>query len=394
MTAPIELTVYPDECDAFGHLNQASYLALFERARWELLARGPGMDVFTKAGVWPAVRRATVEYFAGAWPGDVLRFELEVAHRGRTSFTLRQRATRARDDQLVATLECLFVCIDASERPVPVPDAVVAAIGGPVRRVALATGAHLAVEERGRGEVPLLFVHGYPFDHTIWRAQLDAIDGHRLVAPDLRGFGASDPPSDGTTIATYADDLVALLDALDVREAVVCGLSMGGYVALDLARRHRERLRGLVLIDTRAEADSAEGRAGRDAAIATARTAGADAIAEAMGAKLFADGVDAAARDGVLAMMRRAPVAGIVAALGAMRDRADASALLPTLGDLPTLVMTGTEDRLVPPDAARRLAAAIPGAELIEVEGAGHLPPVERPATTTEALRHFLARVV
>lgn len=394
MTVPIELTVYPDECDAFGHLNQASYLALFERARWELLARGPGMDVFTKAGVWPAVRKATIEYFAGAWPGDVLRFELEVAHRGRTSFTLRQRATRTRDDQLAATLECLFVCIDRDEKPVPVPDAVVAAIGGPVRRVALAHGVHLAVEERGRGDVPLLLVHGYPFDHTLWRAQLDGLERRRLIAPDLRGFGGSDAPGDGCTIADHADDLAALLDALGVRQAIVCGLSMGGYVALEFARRHRERLRGLVLMDTRAEADTPEGRAGRDATIATARAAGADAIAEAMGAKLFAEGVEPAARDGVLAMMRRAPVPGLVAALGAMRDRADLTALLPTLGDLPTLVLVGSEDRLTPPDASRRLAAAIPGARLIEVEGAGHLPPVERPATTTEALQRFLDGVV
>ena len=86
----IDLTVYPDECDAFGHLNQASFLALFERARWEMLARGPGMDIFSRQGTWPAVRKATIDYNAAAYPGDVLRFHQTLTHHGRTSFTIRQ----------------------------------------------------------------------------------------------------------------------------------------------------------------------------------------------------------------------------------------------------------------------------------------------------------------
>src|SRR5687768_10978492 len=119
--AEIDLTVYPDECDAFGHLNQASFLSLFERARWEMLARGPGMDVFTRNGAWPAVRKATVDYMAAAFPGDVLRFHLTPVHHGRTSFTLRQVARRVRDDTLIATAELVFVCVDSQGRPTPAP---------------------------------------------------------------------------------------------------------------------------------------------------------------------------------------------------------------------------------------------------------------------------------
>ena len=92
----IDLTVYPDECDAFGHLNQASFLSLFERARWEMLVRGPGIDVFTRAGAWPAVRKTVIDYHAAAFPGDVLRFHQAVTHHGRTSFTMRQTARRTR----------------------------------------------------------------------------------------------------------------------------------------------------------------------------------------------------------------------------------------------------------------------------------------------------------
>ncbi|MEP6591102.1 MAG: thioesterase family protein [Gemmatimonadota bacterium] len=130
MPHPVELTVYPDQCDTFGHLNQASYLALFERARWEVLRQGPGMDVFTRNNIWPAVRKATVGYHAGVWPGDVLRFDIALLHRGRTSFTLRQNAVRASDNVTVATLECVYVCIDRSEQPVPVNDEILAAFGG------------------------------------------------------------------------------------------------------------------------------------------------------------------------------------------------------------------------------------------------------------------------
>ena len=131
----------------------------------------------------------------------------------------------------------------------------------------------------------------------------------------------------------------------------------------------------------------------RDAAIATAERDGAAAIAEAMVPKLFAADVEPGVRTAVSAVMRAAPVAGITAALAAMRDRADRTALLPTLAGVPTLVLVGSEDRLTPPDAARAMAAAIPGAELVEVEGAGHLPPVERPATVTESLQRFLDRL-
>src|SRR5437773_11656685 len=100
--AEIDLTVYPDECDTFGHLNQASFLSLFERARWEMLARGPGMDVFTRTGAWPAVRKVTIDYHAAAFPGDVLRFHQALTHRGRTSFTMRQTARRAKDRSPIA----------------------------------------------------------------------------------------------------------------------------------------------------------------------------------------------------------------------------------------------------------------------------------------------------
>jgi YbgC/YbaW family acyl-CoA thioester hydrolase len=395
----IDLTVYPDECDAFGHLNQASFLSLFERARWEMLARGPGMDVFTRAGTWPAVRKTVIDYHAAAFPGDVLRFHQALTHRGRTSFTMRQTARRGSDDTLIATAEFVFVCINREGRPIPVPEEFgafmsVRAAGDDAQRLTV-NGVNLAVEVRGEGPA-ILFVHGYPLDRTIWRDQIDSLEGYRRIAPDLRGMGQSDAPDLGYGMGIYADDLAALLDALGVNEVVLCGLSMGGYVIFEFLRRWRHRVRALILMDTRAEGDSTEGRRARDAAAATARDGGAGAVGGALLAKMLAAGSEERAPelvDRVRRMMAATPVAGMIGALAAMRDRHDSTGLLPTLADLPTLVLVGEEDALAPPDAARRMATLIPGARLVVIPGAGHLPPVERPSETTAEIREFL-RVV
>ena len=393
----IDLTVYPDECDAFGHLNQASFLALFERARWEMLARGPGMDVFTRHGAWPAVRKAAIEYHVAAYPGDVLRFRQVLTHRGRTSFTLRQTARRTRDDALVSTAEFVFVCINREGRPVAVP----AEFGefmnarpvprGAARRLAV-NGVTLAVQIRGQGPA-ILFIHGYPLDHTIWNPQLDALDGWQMIAPDLRGMGQSDAPDLGYSVATYAADLAALVENLGLDRVVLCGHSMGGYVAFEFLRRWRERVSGLALVATRADADGAEIRRARDAAAALAREGGAREIAQAMLPKALAPSAPAALVERVRDLMAATPVSGIVGALGAMRDRPDSTPLLPLLAGLPALVIAGAEDQLVTVSQASAMAAAIPGARLVVAPGAGHLPSLEAPAIVTESLRTFLAGV-
>jgi 3-oxoadipate enol-lactonase len=397
MTPEIDLPVYPDECDAFGHLNQASFLSLFERARWEMLMRGPGMDVFSRSGAWPAVRKSVIDYHAAAFPGDVLRFHQALTHLGRTSFTMRQTARRVKDDVLIATAEFVFVCINQEGRPIPVPaefSGYMGSGGDPAddaRRFTV-NGVTLAVEVRGEGPA-VLFVHGYPFDRSIWSHQIAALDGYRRIAPDLRGMGASDAPDLGYSMEIYAADLAALLDVLGADEIVLCGLSMGGYIAFEFLRRWRARVRGLVLMDTRAEADTAEGRKARDATAALARDGGAAAVAETLLPKVLGRSTRTGASitaERVRGMMSSTPVPGMVGALAAMRDRPDSSPLLPELAGLPTLVVVGEEDELTPPDTARALADRIPGARLVTVAGSGHLPPVERPVETTRALLEFL----
>lgn len=393
----IDLTVYPDECDAFGHLNQASFLTLFERARWEMLARGPGMDVFSRNGVWPAVRKTTIDYHAAAFPGDVLRFGHALTHLGRTSFTMRQSARRPGDDTLIATAEFVFVCISRGGKPVLVPEEVGRFMSAPAagdadaRRITV-NGVSLAVDVRGESsDPPVLFVHGFPLDRTLWTPVLDALDGTYRIAPDLRGFGRSDAPDLGYSMATYADDLIALLDSLGVGRAVVCGLSMGGYIALELARRAPERLAGLVLMDTRANADSAEARRERDATAQQVRDRGPGPIAEAMMGRLLSERTPAVVAERVRATIMRTPVAGLIGALGAMRDRPDSTGLLSRLSAVPTLVVVGEDDPITPPATARDLANAIPGARLEVVSGAAHLPPLEQPKATARLLGDFIA---
>jgi YbgC/YbaW family acyl-CoA thioester hydrolase len=395
----IDLTVYPDECDAYGHLNQASFHALFERARWEVLARGPGMDFFARLGVWPALRKSTIEYHAQVFPGDVLRFSQLLLHLGRTSFTLRQTCCRVRDDALVATTDIVFVCIDPQGRPVPVPEAVPSAMANRalpdhLRRIAV-NGVDLAADVRGNGPA-ILFIHGYPLDHTIWEHTLGSLDGWMRIAPDLRGMGQSDAPDLGYSMTTYADDLLALLNTLGVNQVVLCGLSMGGYVAFEILRRAPERIRGLILVDTRAEADSLEGRRVRETALALAREGGAEAIAAAMlPTMLGRASIEAqpALRERVKRMMATTPVAGIIGAIGALRDRPDSLALLPTLAAIPALVIVGAEDVVTPPERAQAMADALPDARLVILPGAGHLTPVEQPERVTTLIADFLAQL-
>lgn len=393
----VELTVYPFECDAFGHLNEAAFLAVFERARWDALAKGPGMDLFQRNRVWPAVRKATVEYQAAAFPNDVLRIETVVTGRGTTSFTMQHTATRVSDGARIAEATLVFVCIDRAGRPTPIPEEVGrllgAARGGSRDSLAIRTGdAALTVELRGEG-APVLFVHGFPFDRSMWRHQLAALSKWRRIAPDLRGAGASDAPEDQYSIARYADDLIHVLDALDVREAVVCGLSLGGYVLFDLLRRYPTRVRAAILCNTKAEPDSADAKRGRDELADLAVREGAGAVARRLLPKVLARSTFAAQPE-VVGQVRRMiegmPVAGIRGALAAMRDRPDSTPGLKEI-HVPVLVVAGEEDEIAPVATMRAMADAIPGAQFRAIPSAAHLAPLEQPLVTSRVFADFLS---
>ena len=396
----VRLTVYPDDCDSYGHVNQAAYLRLFERARWEAMAAGPGMlGIFGKAGpVAPVVRSTAFDYSASAYPGDRLEFSSNLTQLGRTSFALYQIARRLQDGAVVAVGEFTFVCVDSHGQPAPLPDAVSdffgtrpAGRGWTTRRRSVGA-VSLALEERGDGPA-IVFIHGFPFDRTMWRDQMASLTAWRRIAPDLRGFGLSDAPEQGYSMAAYARDLEALLEALDVTRVVVCGLSMGGYVAFELVRRFPERVRALILSNTRAEPDSEEARKGRGATIGLVQTRGLDALADAMMPKLLAAPTlagDPKVPAHIRTMIRDNDAGGMVGALSAMRERPDSTPLLGSLG-VPVLVLAGSDDQLAPPESAHAMARAIPGASYRLLEDTAHVPPVEQPKATSAAIREFLA---
>jgi 3-oxoadipate enol-lactonase len=393
----IEVTVYPYECDAYGHLNEAAWLVVFERARWEVLARGPGANFFSRHGVWPAVRRATVEFHKPAFPGDVLTVDLQLEKLGRTSITLKQHAVRTSDGVLLGEVHLVFVMIDGKGKPVAVPDEVAALFGGrvstrPGEMVRYDVGeVTLAADVRGDGPA-LLLVHGFPLDRFLWTHQVATLAGWRRIAPDLRGLGESDAPADGYTMAAYADDLIRLLDRLRIQRAVVAGLSMGGYVAFEILRRHRERVAGLILVDTRADGDGPDARAARDAMAQLAQEDGVRAVAERLLPRLLGRTTQQTQThlvERVREMMARAPLAGVVGALRAMRERADSTQLLAEI-DVPTLVVVGQEDEITPPAVARAMTDAIPSAAMTVIPGAGHLSPLEAPTAVSRVCAEFL----
>ncbi|HET6575466.1 MAG TPA: alpha/beta fold hydrolase [Fimbriiglobus sp.] len=251
----------------------------------------------------------------------------------------------------------------------------------------------LAYEAVGDGR-PVVLLHAFPLCREMWAAQRGLADRFRVVTPDLFGFGGSPVPAGGWTMDAMADALAAFLPGIGIAQPVVLGgLSMGGYVALAFARKYPDRLRGLVLADTRAEADTAEAKANRDKTIALARSESSVAVVEQMLPKLLGE-FTRKNRPHVVGEVLRIGTAqsadGIAAALAAMRDRPDSTALLPTIR-VPALVVVGAEDALTPPDGARAMAAAIPDARLDVIPTAGHLSAMECPAEFTTAVRMFLA---
>jgi 3-oxoadipate enol-lactonase len=261
---------------------------------------------------------------------------------------------------------------------------------------ATVNGIRMAYRDRGRGrEMTLLLIHGFPLDSRLWDAQVAGLSSLvRVIAPDLRGSGRSAVPPGPYSVDQYAGDLVGLLDALAIRRAVVAGLSMGGYIAFALWRRHPERVLALVLADTRAEPDNPQARANRDTAIARVREIGPAAFAEEMLSRIMAPANvdDPLIKGRALRMMAAQPADGIVGALCALRDRPDSRTLLPGI-TVPALVIVGREDSLTTPAEARAMADAIPAARIVEVPRAGHLSPLENPRAVNAALRAFLGEV-
>ncbi len=228
----------------------------------------------------------------------------------------------------------------------------------------------------------VVLLHAFPLSSAMWQPQLEALGRpYRILTPDLRGFGSRA----GLTgsIAEMADDVAGMIDG----PVVLGGLSMGGYVALAFFRKYRDRVRALILADTRAEADDATGRANRDKMIAFAQTHTARDVIDSVMPKMA---IQPHAIEKIRALASSQPIAGIVNAVRAMRDRPDSTDLLPQI-KVPTLVIVGSDDALTPPPLAQGLAGRIAGARLEVIPDAGHISNLDNPAAFNRALQTFLA---
>jgi len=247
-------------------------------------------------------------------------------------------------------------------------------------------GFELAYERRGNG-IPLVLIHGYPLDHTIWNPVVPLLENDfDLILPDLRGFGESGTPTPHYSMDDFAADLIGLLDQLGIQKAAIVGHSMGGYVALAFARCHPSRLRGLGLVASQALPDAPEKKEGRYQEAEHILAHGVRDVAEGMSTKLTADPVLQTKLEEL--MLRQRPE-GLAEALRAMAERQDSTLLLPEF-DFPVVLVHGLADKLIPVERARDVRDLVKRGSLTEIEGAGHMPMMEAPQVTAEALKTLL----
>jgi len=246
-------------------------------------------------------------------------------------------------------------------------------------------GIRLAYDRRGKG-TPLVLLHGYPLDHHLWDGVVPLLqDQFDIIHPDLRGFGGFSTVDSFYTMEDIASDLAGLLDFLDIPKAVIVGHSMGGYVALAFARLYPERVTGLGLVSSQVLADTPAKREDRFKTAAEVADKGIATVVEAMTPKFTSDTrLQEFARNS----MEQQQPAAYIGALKAMGERVDSTPFLSRM-DYPVVIVHGDADNLIPIDRAREVKAALPSAYLVEISGAGHMPMMEAPEKTAEALRHF-----
>ena len=254
-------------------------------------------------------------------------------------------------------------------------------------------GESFHVTTRGEGD-PLLLVHGFPLNHSMWNSQIDHFSSrYRIIAPDLRGFGSSVVTTGTVTMEQHADDLAGLLDELGVDQPVIfCGLSMGGYIAWQFWHKYRDRVSALILCDTRAVADTEQARQGRLEMAQRVVRDGAEFVAEAMLPKLVGpDAVNAqpAVVEAIRQMILTTDPETIAAAQRGMAQRPDVTSELNEI-TAQTLVLVGTFDEISRVDEMRQIADAIPNSRFAEIPAAGHMAPMENAAAVNASIDKFL----
>lgn len=247
----------------------------------------------------------------------------------------------------------------------------------------------LGFDEAGEGDV-LVLVHGFPFDRRMWEFQVRGLSSdRRVVAVDLRGRGKSPEEGDGWTMETYARDVAATVDSLGVDQVDIAGMSMGGYVVMAFFKLFPEKVRSLIFIDTKAGDDAPEAKEAREKTAALVREKGTLELANGLLPKLMRPEPSEEVSEKARQMFADTPAETAAADALAMRDREDSTSLMAGVS-VPTLVLHGELDQLMPLEVGTQLAGSIPRGKLVPIPDAGHLAPMENPAAVNAAIAQFL----
>ncbi|HTP12398.1 MAG TPA: alpha/beta fold hydrolase [Bacteroidota bacterium] len=249
------------------------------------------------------------------------------------------------------------------------------------------------VERGAPGATPIIFIHGFPFSHDMWEPQMRALPNQfRAIAYDLRGHGQSDVGDGQYNIEFFVDDLVGLMDHLVVERATVCGLSIGGYIALRALERHPDRFHGLVLCDTKSSPDSDEGRIKRAASLRSVKMNGVSPFADEFVKTVFAPATFSAHPEiveAIRSVIKGTSPLAVGGTLLALAARTDTTASLANIR-VPTLILCGEQDLLTPPKESESMHAKIAGSTYRLIPSAAHLSNLENPAVFNDALIAFL----
>ena len=254
----------------------------------------------------------------------------------------------------------------------------------------------ICYQDLGTGGIPLIFIHGFPFDKSSWGEQLNSLyQAQRVIAYDVRGFCKSKPDDNKVSISLFADDLVMLMDALHISQSIVCGLSMGGYIALNAISRYPDRFKALVLADTQCAADTEEAKEKRYKSIVQIQNEGLDDYANEFVEKIFcrkSREEKPEIVDSIRQTILSTPVTTITRTLSAIAQRTETCSILDEI-QVPTLIICGEEDTVIPPEKSKYMHQRIRHSELHIIKDAGHMSNMEQPQVFNRHLLNFIARL-
>ena len=249
------------------------------------------------------------------------------------------------------------------------------------------------VDEGKRIGIPIIFIHGFPFDKSMWENQIETLlPAYRVIAYDVRGHGDSNPGTEEFSLQLFTDDLFLFMDAMKIEKAILCGLSMGGYIALNAIKQEPLRVNGLVLADTQCFADTAEGKEKRFKTVDHIRENGLKQYADDSIKKLFSETSLQNKKEvvsGIEKIILKTDVETICNTLIALAGRMETCSALPLI-NVPVLIFVGAEDQVTTPEAAQKIQELIPGSALRVLENAGHLSNLEAADSFNLHLQNFL----